>query len=323
MTAAGARGLVAERSPGRRLLSTAPNSSGPMTARLEGAPLARQILVELRGEVAALGGPPPSLVSVHQEAATPFAFYLRQQARLCAEVGIRFQERSLGAGTTAEALRGLLRELNRSPEVDAVLVEHPLPAALGFRRAVDELSPWKDVDGVGTSNLGRLAVGQPIQVPAVARAALALAARFDLPVEGGHVGVVGRSESVGIPLALRLLDRGAGSNATVTVAHSRTPSLARALADCRVIFSCVGRPGLLNRSNVPRGAFVIDVGLTSRPDPDRPGRHRAVGDADVADLEGWAEGVSPVPGGVGAVTVPMLLSNVLAARRHRLAEGTG
>ena len=293
-----------------------------MTARLEGAPVAREIQAELRGAVSALGGSPPTLVSVHQEAATPFAFYLRQQARLCAEAGIRFRERSLGADTTAEALRGLLRELNRSPEVDAVLVEHPLPAALGFRGAVDELSEWKDVDGVSSLNLGRLAVGQPVQVPAVARAALALAAHYDLPVDGEHVAVVGRSESVGIPLALRLLSRGAGGNATVTVAHSRTPSLVRALADCRVIFSCVGRPGLLNRSNVPRGAFVIDVGLTSRPDPDRPGRARAVGDADAAELEGWAEGVSPVPGGVGAVTVPMLLSNVLAARRHRPGEVT-
>lgn len=294
-----------------------------MTARLDGAPLALRIQAELRREVSDLTGPPPTLVSVHQAAATPFAFYLRQQARRCAEVGIRFQERALGADTTAEELGGLLRELDRAPEVDAVLVEHPLPANLGFRRAVDGLSPWKDVDGVGTSNLGRLAVGAPGQVPAVARAALALAAQYDLPVRGEHVAVVGRSESVGIPLALQLLGRGAGGNATVTVTHSQTPSLARALADCRVIFSCAGRPGLLNRSNVPRGAFIVDVGLTSRPDPDRPGRHRAVGDADAAELDGWAEGISPVPGGVGAVTVPMLLSNVLAARRHRLAEATG
>ncbi|MHB1434899.1 MAG: tetrahydrofolate dehydrogenase/cyclohydrolase catalytic domain-containing protein [Thermoplasmata archaeon] len=292
-----------------------------MTARLEGAPLAQRIREELRRAVEAFGDSPPSLVSVHQGAPTPFAFYLRQQARLSSEVGIRFRDRALDASATAGQLRRLLRELDGSPGVDAVLVEHPLPAPLGFRAAVDELGPWKDVDGIGTANLGRLVAGVPAQVPAVARAALALADHFDLPVGRQHVGVVGRSESVGLPLALLLLGRTVGTNATVTVTHSQTPALARALADCRVIFSCVGRPGLLNRSNVPRGAFVIDIGLSSRPDPERPVRHRAVGDADTADLEGWAEGVSPVPGGVGAITVPMLLSNVVEARRHRIREG--
>ncbi len=294
-----------------------------MTARLEGAPIARRISEELRRSVGAFGEAPPTLVSVHQGAATPFAFYLRQQARLSAEVGIRFQERTLAPGATAPELRRLLRELDASREVDAVLVEHPLPADLDFRRAVDELGPWKDVDGVGTTNLGRLVAGTPGQVPAVARAARALATHFELPLTREHVGIVGRSESVGLPLALGLLGRAAGVHATVTVTHRQTPALGRALADCRVIFSCAGQPGLLNRSNVPRGAFVVDVGLSSRPDPQRPGRMRAVGDADSADLEGWADGVSPVPGGVGAVTVPMLLSNVVAARRHRLGEAIG
>jgi len=293
-----------------------------MTARLEGAPVAQRLREEIRRSVVAFGESPPSLVSVHQGAPTPFAFYLRQQSRLSSEVGIRFRDRALAADASAGQFRALLRELDSSPDVDAVLVEHPLPERLDFRGAVDQLGPWKDVDGVGTANLGRLVTAGPGQVPAVARAALALADHYELPVGRQRVGVVGRSESVGLPLALLLLGRGARRGSTVTVAHRQTPDLGRALAGCGVIFSCAGQPGLLNRSTVPRGAFVIDVGLSSLPDPEPSGRPRAVGDADAADLEGWAEGVSPVPGGVGAVTVPMLLSNTVDARRRR-GEGAG
>jgi methylenetetrahydrofolate dehydrogenase (NADP+)/methenyltetrahydrofolate cyclohydrolase len=287
-----------------------------MTSRLDGIPLARRLREELRAKIQELEGPPPTLASVHRGAETPFAFYLRQQARQAAEVGLRFSERPLPPNASSSDLDALVETLDRDPEIDGVIVEHPLPPPLDFPSAIDRLRPWKDADGAGVTNLGRLADGRPIQVPAVVRAAFALASHHGVPLAGQSVGIVGRSETVGLPLALLLLGRAYDIHATVTVAHTRTVSLPRALADCRVVVSCAGRPGLLNRSNVPRGAFVIDIGLTSLPDPDHFGRMRAVGDADAADLEGWAEGVSPVPGGVGAVTVPMLLANVVASRAH-------
>jgi methylenetetrahydrofolate dehydrogenase (NADP+)/methenyltetrahydrofolate cyclohydrolase len=153
-----------------------------------------------------------------------------------------------------------------------------------------------------------------LHVPAVARAALAIARHYRLPIQGARVAVVGRSESVGLPLALSLAGRAEGMNATVTLAHSRTPDLARALAGVRTIFSCVGHPGLLDRSVVPEGASVVDIGLTSVPDSSAKSGARAVGDADWDSLEGWATAVTPVPGGVGPVTVAELMAGVARAR---------
>ena len=158
-------------------------------------------------------------------------------------------------------------------------------------------------------------------MPAVARAALAIAVHYGLPLDGERVAVVGRSETVGLPLALCLAGKASGINATVTVAHSRTRPLAAALEGARTIFSCVGHPGLLDRSNVPKGAAVVDVGLSSVPDAGARGGSRPAGDANAAALEGWADALTPVPGGVGPVTVAELMSSV--ARARELLDGIG
>jgi methylenetetrahydrofolate dehydrogenase (NADP+) / methenyltetrahydrofolate cyclohydrolase len=170
------------------------------------------------------------------------------------------------------------------------------------------------VDGVGAPNLGRLVAPRPVHVPAVALAAIEIARHYRVPLEGERVAVIGRSETVGLPLAICLAGRAEGMNATVTLAHSRTRELSRALAGVRTIFSCVGQPGLLNRTVVPEGATVIDVGLSSVPDPSAKGGTRAVGDVDANSLDGWAAGVTPVPGGVGPVTVAELMASVVHAR---------
>ncbi len=206
-----------------------------------------------------------------------------------------------------------IRTLDHDPSVHGVLVEHPLPPPYDFSAAIGQLRPEKDVDGVGTENLGRLLSGRAGHAPAVCRAALALARHYQLPFEGAPVAVVGRSGTVGLPLALLLMRRPPGPNATVTVAHSQTPDLARALASSRVIFSCAGSPHLLTRSVVPRGASVVDIGLGSLPDPSRPGGARLVGDADPESLDGWASAFTPVPGGVGPVTVAQLMWNTVQA----------
>ena len=143
---------------------------------------------------------------------------------------------------------------------------------------------------------------------AVARAALAIARHYRLPLDGEAVAVVGRSTTVGLPLAVLLASPPPGANAGVTVLHSKSGDLAERLRGARTIFTCVGRPGLLNRTNVPEGAHVVDVGVSSVPDPDRPGTQKAVGDADFRSLEGWAGSLTPVPGGVGPVTVAELMA---------------
>jgi len=286
-----------------------------VTERLDGKPVAESIDAETRGQVRrGTHGPPPTLVSVHRAADSPFQFYLRRQARAAESVGVAFRDEALGATDGAAELEARMRSLDRDPWVHAVLLEHPLPAPFDFTAAIAQLRPEKDVDGVGAVNLGRLVGQHRTHVPAVARAALAIARHYRLPLEGERVAVIGRSETVGLPLALCLAGREEGIHATVTVVHSRTRDLAKVLTDARTIFSCAGHPGLLTRAVVPQGAYVVDVGLSSVPDPSAKTGARAVGDADAASLDGWAAGVSPVPGGVGPVTVAELMAGVARAR---------
>ena len=295
-----------------------------MTLRLEGKPVAEAIDQASRSAVAAVpGAPRPTLVSVHRGVDSPFRFYLRRQAKAAATVGVAFRDEPLGPGDGPRELEERMGVLDRDPQVHAVLLEHPLPAPFDFYRAVAALRPEKDVDGVGATNLGRLVAQRPIHVPAVALAALAIARHYRLPLTGERVAVLGRSETVGLPLLLLLAGKSAGVHATVTLLHSQTRNLAAALADARTIFSCVGRPGLLTRTVVPEGAHVVDVGLSSVPDPKRPGAQLAVGDADAASLEGWAGSLTPVPGGVGPVTVAQLMASTVLAWQRQLGSEAG
>jgi methylenetetrahydrofolate dehydrogenase (NADP+) / methenyltetrahydrofolate cyclohydrolase len=283
------------------------------TLRLEGKPVAERIFEDAARAIArgrGRGWPVPCLASVHRGEATPFQFYLRQQAKAAERLGITFEERPLGP-VDAPGLNAALRAIDRDEGIHGVILEHPLPAPFDFAAAVSELRPAKDTDGVNWANLGHLEWGRPVQAPAVALAALRILEHYGYEVAGQRVAVVGRSATVGLPTVLRLLARGPGGDATVTVAHSRTPDLPRALAGAAIVLSCAGTPGLLTRANVPEGSVVIDVGLSSVPDPTRPSGNRAVGDADAVSLEGWASALTPVPGGVGPVTVAQLMSNLV------------
>jgi methylenetetrahydrofolate dehydrogenase (NADP+) / methenyltetrahydrofolate cyclohydrolase len=304
-------------------LSTDPRTpESRVTERMDGAPVAEALDRATRAllETVGIGPDAPCLASVHRGEEGPFRRYLRGQQRAAERLGLRFREEVLDPGAGPGALPATVRRLDRDPSVHGVLVEHPLPAPYDFPSAMRELRPEKDVDGVGTENLGRLLNGEPGHAPAVCRAAVAIARHYGLPLDGQPVAVVGRSGTVGLPLALLLLQRTPGPNATVTVTHSQTTDLARALAPARTVFSCVGHPGLLTRSVVPEGAAVVDVGLASVPDPDRPSGVRMVGDADAESLEGWASALTPVPGGVGPVTVAQLMWNTATAAQL-LARG--
>jgi 5,10-methylene-tetrahydrofolate dehydrogenase/methenyl tetrahydrofolate cyclohydrolase len=287
-----------------------------LTARWDGRALSEGLLTAARQAVDSGtpdGGRPPSLVSVHMAGPSPYSFYLRQQAKAADRAGITFRDITLAPELTAPTLREVMRALDAEPGVDAVILEHPLPPQLGFFSAASALRLEKDVDGVGATSLGRLLAGQPVHVPAVARGAVKLARHHGASFPGRPVAVVGRSETVGLPIALLLSVRGLGADATVTLAHSRTPDLATALQGADVVFSCAGQPGLLTRGNVPEGAAIVDVGLSNVPDSTVPGGQRAVGDADTDDLDGWARAVTPVPGGVGPVTVATLMESTVLA----------
>jgi len=295
-----------------------------MTVRLEGKSVAEGIDEATRKAIRSVptGESPPCLASVHRGVDSPFRYYLKRQAKAATALGISFRDEPLRPEDGPKELIERLAALDRDARVHAVLLEHPLPPPFDFYRAMATLRPAKDVDGVGTANLGRLVAQTPVQVPAVALAAVEIARHYRLPIEGERVVVLGRSETVGLPLALLLAGKGTGLNATVTILHSKSRDLKGALASARTIFSCVGRPGTLTREVVPEGAFVVDVGVATVPDPARPGSSKATGDADFASLDGWAAGVTPVPGGVGPVTVAKLMASTLEAYRlSRVEEG--
>jgi methylenetetrahydrofolate dehydrogenase (NADP+) / methenyltetrahydrofolate cyclohydrolase len=294
-----------------------------MTQRLEGKPVAEALNVESRASIqtAPPGTRPPSLVSVHRGVDSPFRFYLRRQAKAAQEVGVEFREEALAPGAGPAELVARMQTLDQDAGVHAVLLEHPLPPPFDFYSAVSALRPEKDVDGVSPANLGRLVAQRPAHVPAVALGAVAIARHYHLPLEGEPVVVLGRSETVGLPLALLLAGKSTGINATVTVVHSKTRDLKGALSEARTIFSCVGHPGLLTRSVVPENAHVVDVGLSSVPDPQRPGLQKAAGDADPVSLEGWAGSLTPVPGGVGPVTVAQLMASTVLAWKRLTGRG--
>jgi methylenetetrahydrofolate dehydrogenase (NADP+) / methenyltetrahydrofolate cyclohydrolase len=286
-----------------------------LTRQLSGKPVSDSLLQQIRSQIAnrATSQSPPLLVSVHLESAGPFSFYLHRQERAAQSVGIDFREVALSDVTSTDELRERVRALEADSSVHAVLVQHPLPKGIDFRAVVDELSAEKDVDGAGSVNLGRLVEGQSAHAPAVALGVLQILRHYAIPTRGHRVAIIGRSSTVGLPLALLLAGRGDSGDATVTVAHSRTPNLAGVLAENEVIVSCAGVPGMLTRDVVPRGAIVIDVGLSSVPDASTPSGVRPAGDADQASLDGWVDAITPVPGGVGPVTVAQLMWNVVNA----------
>jgi methylenetetrahydrofolate dehydrogenase (NADP+)/methenyltetrahydrofolate cyclohydrolase len=272
-------------------------------------------------EGGALGLRPPTLVSVHRSSATPFAAYLGRQRKAAERLGLRFWDVALPAEASATTLREQLQDLGDSEEVDAVLVEHPLPSDLDFAGALGALPPEKDVDGVGAVNQGRLVEGRPLHVPAVASAALDVLRHYGRRIAGARVAVLGRSPTVGLPLALLLARKGSDGDATVTLVHSATPDLAAAISACRILVSCVGRPGLLTRSTVPRSSTVIDVGLSTVPAPSPAGGMQLAGDAVAEEMDGWAEAYTPVPGGVGPVTVAELMWSAAKAWRMQRFPG--
>lgn len=286
-----------------------------VTLRLDGKPVAEALLSRVRAEVdrhAAEGCGPVRLASLHVAGPGAFESYLAQQRRSAERAGIQLEPVPV---SSPEELLTRIGELNADPTIPAVLVQHPLPSGYDFRSAIDQLSPEKDVDGAGAVSLGRLVAGDPLHVPAVALAVRELLVHYRVPLAGARVLVIGRSATVGLPLALLLLLRGESGDATVEIAHSKSRELGRLLQDAEVVVSCAGIPGLLRRDNVAKESVVVDVGLSYVPDPSRAGGRRSAGDAS-PELDGWVRALSPVPGGIGPLTVAELMANVMSAEKQ-------
>ena len=277
------------------------------TRIIDGNALAREARAALRMEVDALSaaGRRPGLAVVLAGDDPASRVYVRNKARACEETGVLSRQIDLPADVSETALLGQVERLNADPAIHGILVQLPLPRGVSSERVVRAIAPEKDVDGFHPCNMGLLAEGRPRFVPCTPKAVMAILDREGVALEGKRAVVVGRSNIVGKPVALLLLQRGA----TVTVCHSKTADLEEVTRQADVLVVAVGRPNLVTGRAVKSGAVVIDVGINRLPGG------RLVGDVDASSVTGVAARLTPVPGGVGPMTITMLIANtVLAAR---------
>jgi methylenetetrahydrofolate dehydrogenase (NADP+)/methenyltetrahydrofolate cyclohydrolase len=280
----------------------------------------KAIAARVRGEVAqevqafrARTGAVPGLATVLVGEDPGSAVYVRGKQRACTEVGMTPIDRRLPADASHEVLARLLAELNGDEAVNGVLLQLPLPDGLDGPALTGVIDPAKDVDGLTPVNAGLLALGRPGLRPCTPLGVLELLQSVDAPLEGAEAVVVGRSNLFGKPMVQLLL----AQNATVTVCHSRTRSLAEVCARADVLIAAAGRPRLIAREFVKPGAIVIDVGITRLTPAEAGNRSGLVGDVDFDAVADLAAAITPVPGGVGPMTIACLLRNTLQAARRQ------
>ncbi len=278
---------------------------------LDGKAVARAVLDETAERVAALKdrGKETTLATVLVGDDPASAAYVRSKRRRAAEVGIRSVHHELGSDVSQDRVVGLIRRLNEDPSVDGILLQLPLPAGLDDQSATIEIDPAKDVDGLHPTNLGMIVLDRPVFAPCTPSGCLRILEHYDIPLTGANVVVVGRSFLVGRPLALLMAARGA--DATVTIAHSRTKDLAGVARRADILVVAVGRPEMVTGRYVRDGAVVIDVGIN------RTESGSLVGDVKYDEVAEVAAAITPVPGGVGPMTVAMLMHNTAVASGMR------
>ena len=238
------------------------------------------------------------------------SIYVRQKEKACIEVGFSSFRYGLPASATEPELLGLIDRLNQDNRVHGILVQLPLPGGLSAERVIGRIFPGKDVDGFHPVNVGLLSCGLPGVVPCTPKGVLRILREYDIPIEGKRAAVVGRSNIVGKPVANLLL----GANMTVTVCHSRTPDLARETLQADVVVAAAGKPGIIGASMVKEGAVVVDVGIHRTPEG-------IVGDVKFCEVAEKASWITPVPGGVGPLTIAMLMENTMELAERTRGEG--
>ena len=286
-----------------------------MATLLDGKKIAESVRLAVKHRVAAFtasAGRPPGLdvVLVGDDPASHV--YVGAKEKASAEVGVRGRVHRLPADTSEGAL---LASLSCDDAVDGILVQLPLPKHIREAPVLEAISPWKDVDGFHPENVGLLALGRPRLVPCTPLGCMRILATAGVAVAGLRAVVVGRSNIVGKPVAQLLL----AESATVTIAHSRTRDLAALCREADLLVAAVGRPELLTGEYVRDGAVVLDVGINRVPRPDEPGKTRLVGDVHFAQASERASAITPVPGGLGPMTIACLLENTVRAAELRAA----
>lgn len=279
-----------------------------MPARIiDGKAIARQIEDDIRAEIAGLGFRPGlSAVRVGNDPASEI--YVRNKARKAEELGLRGEQKIFPESLSEADLLAEVDRLNRDDEVDGILVQLPLPKQIDPKKVIDAIDPAKDVDGFHPINVGRLHLGRKALTPCTPTGVIRLIDSTGVPIEGKHAVVIGRSDIVGKPQAALLLQR----NATVTICHSRTHDLPKITREADILVAAIGKARFVTKDMVKSGAVVIDVGM-NRADG------KLAGDVDYDNVREVASWITPVPGGVGPMTIIMLMRNTLTAAKWRRA----
>ena len=296
---------------------------------LDGAVVAREIKEKVKTEISNSGFV-PCLAAIRVGDDPASMVYVRNKIQACAEVGIQSEHYELPATTTTDELLNLIKSLNSRDDVDGILTQLPLPSDVDENVVIEEINPVKDVDGFHPINVGRLALGRPQLVPCTPAGVIELLDHYQIDIRGTNACIVGRSQIVGRPMAQLLLQR----DATVTICHSRTRDLAAVTRQADLLVVAIGRAGMIGRNHIKPGATVIDVGMNRLTDADEvrnmfgaDAQRRLevlskrgstlVGDVKPADAIEVAGKFTPVPGGVGLLTVAMLMQNTLRAAKLR------
>lgn len=296
-----------------------------MSARIiEGKPIAAALREKLRTRIEALkaDGVVPGLAVVLVGEDPASISYVTGKGRASEELGMHSEEHRLPESTNETELLALIAKLNNDSRIHGILVQLPLPRQIDPDRIVVAISPEKDADGIHPMSLGNILLGRPTYLPCTPNGIVKILTESGIKIPGAHVVIVGRSTIVGKPLANLLIQRGAEANATVTVCHTATRELAVHTRMADILVAAAGKPGLIRRDMVKPGATVIDVGVNRVEDASKKRGYRLAGDVAFDEVSEVAGAITPVPGGVGPMTITMLMYNtVTAAERAARARG--
>ena len=288
---------------------------------LDGRQLAKTIRAELAEEVKAMvagGGRPPHLAAVLVGEDPASQVYVRNKVRSCEKAGFRSTLVRKPADTGEADLLAVVDQLNRDDEVDGFIVQLPLPGHINEEKVTLAIRPEKDVDGFHPVNFGRMAQGLPCYLPATPAGILEMMRRYEIPTEGKEVVVIGRSNIVGTPISILLSRKAYPGNATVTICHSRTKGLENHLRRADIVVAAIGIPEFVKGDMVKEGVVIIDVGINRVEAPGTEKGYRLCGDVDFESVSPRASLITPVPGGVGQLTVVSLLMNTLRAAKREI-----
>ena len=289
-----------------------------MAKILDGTALAQEIRAEVAGGVKEMGRNhrvTPGLAAVLVGDDPASGIYVRNKRRACDEVGMFSETFLMPADASQADVVAQVEQLNRDVRFHGILVQLPLPPQVDEQAVIEAVDPGKDIDGIHPFNMGKLAQGRPDFIPGTPAGIQQILLRNGYDPAGRHVVICGRSNIVGRPLAILLMQRQDGANATVTVCHTRTKDLAQFTRQADILVAAMGQPRAITADMVKEGAVVIDVGINRVDDPSRRRGYRLVGDVDFEGVSEKAEAITPVPGGVGPMTIAMLLVNTLTAAR--------